>query len=130
RLYDHFAAALTAVDPQLRFGGPGIAGDERFLRAFLEHCAKGTNFATGQKGTRLDFASLHAVDPAEARARWRREIEKSFPELARAAVFVIAPPAGSPGAAAGPDAAVRLCAQASSMISTAHPGDLCFQEAQ
>ena len=34
RLYDHFAAGLTAIDPQLRFGGPGVSGDDRFLRAF------------------------------------------------------------------------------------------------
>src|SRR5262249_34597265 len=36
------------------------AGGGRFLREFLEHCLRGTNHATGQKGTPLDFVSFHA----------------------------------------------------------------------
>ena len=31
-----------------------------FLGRFLEHCLRGTNYATGQTGTPLDFLSFHA----------------------------------------------------------------------
>jgi xylan 1,4-beta-xylosidase len=37
-------------------GGPG--GD--FLAAFIDHCLEGTNAATGEKGTPLDFVAFHA----------------------------------------------------------------------
>ncbi|HTD54700.1 MAG TPA: hypothetical protein VK670_04920, partial [Silvibacterium sp.] len=45
-------------------GGPestGPANDRAaaFLRQFLEHCARGTNAATGQTGAPLDFISFH-----------------------------------------------------------------------
>ena len=35
-------------------------GGGRFLRDFLEHCLRGTNHATGEKGTPLDFVAFHA----------------------------------------------------------------------
>jgi hypothetical protein len=31
-----------------------------FLERFLQHCAAGINYATGQPGARLDFISVHA----------------------------------------------------------------------
>jgi xylan 1,4-beta-xylosidase len=45
-------------------GGPGTTNPPRpqagsFLRGFLEHCVRGTNAATGERGTRLDFISFH-----------------------------------------------------------------------
>ncbi len=47
--------------PTAKVGGPDVAGDGgKFLRDFLEHCLRGTNHATGQKGTPLDFLSFHA----------------------------------------------------------------------
>ena len=30
------------------------------MRDFLEHCLRGTNYATGKTGTPLDFVSFHA----------------------------------------------------------------------
>ena len=39
---------------------PDTAGGRPFLRDFLEHCLRGTNYATGQTGTPLDFVAFHA----------------------------------------------------------------------
>jgi xylan 1,4-beta-xylosidase len=47
--------------PSARVGGPDMAGGgAKFLRAFFDHCLSGTNAATGQPGTPLDFMSFHA----------------------------------------------------------------------
>jgi xylan 1,4-beta-xylosidase len=58
RLYDVFVDALSSVDAKLRVGGPGCFRVD-FLRAFLEHVAKGTNHVTGKRGSRIDFISCH-----------------------------------------------------------------------
>ncbi|MCX7012159.1 MAG: beta-xylosidase [Candidatus Sumerlaeota bacterium] len=68
RLYDHTAAGVKRVLPHARIGGPEVArsGAARpeektgLTRDFLEHCARGTNAATGGKGAPLDFLSFHA----------------------------------------------------------------------
>jgi xylan 1,4-beta-xylosidase len=63
RLYDVSAAAIRQALPHARIGGPEATGvsdhSEPFLRQFLEHCAHGTNAATGGKGAPLDFISYH-----------------------------------------------------------------------
>ena len=63
RLYDLSAAAIRAVLPRARIGGPEVTGvsdrSELFLRQFLEHCAHGRNAATGGTGAPLDFISYH-----------------------------------------------------------------------
>ena len=66
KLYDYTEAALHAVLPCARFGGPATTGSDtpegsgsRFLRAFLAHTQEGTNCFSGKKGTRLDFTSFH-----------------------------------------------------------------------
>ena len=46
--------------PTPRVGAPDTAGSARYLREFLEHCLRGTNYATGKRGTPLDFISFHA----------------------------------------------------------------------
>jgi xylan 1,4-beta-xylosidase len=47
--------------PTARVGGADSAGSGgRFTRNFIEHCLRGTNHATGKKGTPLDFVSFHA----------------------------------------------------------------------
>jgi xylan 1,4-beta-xylosidase len=48
-----------------RVGGPHVAGTKspgatRFLRDFIEHCLRGTNHATGKRGSPLDFIAFHA----------------------------------------------------------------------
>ncbi len=57
KLYDSAAGAVKSVSPKIRCGGPastGPAGPKaaRFLRQFLEHCAR--------TGTPLDFITYHA----------------------------------------------------------------------
>jgi xylan 1,4-beta-xylosidase len=64
KLYDHAAAGIQHALPDARIGGPdttGAAGKnaEEFLRAFLEHCSRGTNAATGKTGAPLSFISFH-----------------------------------------------------------------------
>jgi xylan 1,4-beta-xylosidase len=60
KLHDHALHAVRRALPAARVGGPDSAGGGPFLRRFLEHCLRGTNHATGEKGTPLDFVSFHA----------------------------------------------------------------------
>lgn len=65
KLYDYTAAALKAACPEARVGGPGVTNPTvgrnsiEYLDKFLDHCANGTNYCTGQQGTPLDFTSFH-----------------------------------------------------------------------
>ncbi len=80
RMYDFAAAAIKAVDGELKVGGPGIAGNRFYLRGFLEHCARGRNAATGGRGAPVDFISWHgyaATDVhAQKNAMMRQEIAR------------------------------------------------------
>jgi xylan 1,4-beta-xylosidase len=65
KLYDYAAMALKRVLPTARVGGPASTGPANpkaaaFLLQFLEHCDRGTNYATGKTGAPLDFISYHA----------------------------------------------------------------------
>jgi xylan 1,4-beta-xylosidase len=61
KLHDYTIDAVRRALPAARVGGPDCAGSGgRWTRAFLEHCLRGTNHATGQVGTPLDFVSFHA----------------------------------------------------------------------
>jgi xylan 1,4-beta-xylosidase len=65
QLYDHAADAVKRALPTARVGGPHVAGarstaSARFLRDFIEHCLRGTNHATGKRGSPLDFVAFHA----------------------------------------------------------------------
>jgi xylan 1,4-beta-xylosidase len=65
RLHDVADCAIRQAIPEARIGGPHTCGPRdtqaaEFLRTFLDHCAKGTNFANGRTGTRLDFIAFHA----------------------------------------------------------------------
>ena len=65
KLYDYTEAAVHAVLPGARLGGPATCGPSQgspghlFLEKFLDHCANGTNAVTGQQGTRLDYVTFH-----------------------------------------------------------------------
>ena len=64
RLYDVSADAVRRALPVAKMGGPDSTGPgsekaKSFLRTFLEHCARGKNFATGKTGAPLDFISFH-----------------------------------------------------------------------
>jgi xylan 1,4-beta-xylosidase len=65
KLYDYTADAAKRALPGIKIGGPettnpGGANAEKFLRTFLEHVVNGTNYATGKKGSPLDFITFHA----------------------------------------------------------------------
>ncbi len=58
--YDACAEGLRQAHPALRLGGPGTCRTlSPLFRAFLAHCDTGTNYFTGETGTRLDFISVH-----------------------------------------------------------------------
>jgi xylan 1,4-beta-xylosidase len=61
KLHDFAIDAVRRAAPRARVGGPDVAGSGgRFMRSFLEHCLRGTNYATGRIGTPLDFVAFHA----------------------------------------------------------------------
>jgi xylan 1,4-beta-xylosidase len=61
KLHDYAIDGVKRALPTARVGGPDVAGSGgRFMDDFLEHCLRGTNYATGKVGTPLDFISFHA----------------------------------------------------------------------
>jgi xylan 1,4-beta-xylosidase len=65
KLYDYAADAVKRAFPAARIGGPHATGPAspkaaEFLRGFLEHVTRGTNFVTGKKGSPLDYVGFHA----------------------------------------------------------------------
>jgi xylan 1,4-beta-xylosidase len=70
RLYDVSADAVLRAVPFVQVGGPDSTGPaspnaEAFLHAFLEHCAHGTNTATGKTGSPVAFISFHPKGKAQ-----------------------------------------------------------------
>ena len=60
RYYDACSAGLWAVEPRLVMGGPGTCRHlSPLLKAFLEHVDHGTNVFSGERGSRIDFISVH-----------------------------------------------------------------------
>jgi len=107
KLYDYTADAVKRALPTAVFGGPHSTGPswdqaEKFLREFLDHCTKGTNNVTGEKGSPLDFIAFHAKGRPVFRdgnvimnmgAQLRDvskgfEIVSSFPELKHLPVII------------------------------------------
>lgn len=61
KLHDFAIDAVRRALPTARVGGPDTAGSGgQFMRDFIEHNLRGTNYATGKTGTPLDFVSFHA----------------------------------------------------------------------
>jgi xylan 1,4-beta-xylosidase len=65
RLYDFAADGLKRAMPEAKIGGPEVTGPngartQQMLKDFLEHCLRGTNYATGNPGAPLDFVTFHA----------------------------------------------------------------------
>jgi xylan 1,4-beta-xylosidase len=65
KLYDYAADGLKRALPTARIGGPHVTGPngartQGILQAFLEHCLRGTNYATGKVGSPLDYIGFHA----------------------------------------------------------------------
>ncbi len=87
KMYDYFVDGASAADEKVHVGGPGLAGQDDFLKIFLDHVANGTNFVTGKRGTRADFISWHVYGDStrvmDVNKR-RRALVKSYPALANA----------------------------------------------
>lgn len=84
KLHDHAIRAVRRAIPKAKVGGPDLAGGKGgdFLEAFLNHCLKGTNRATGEKGTPLDFISFHAKGkPSQADGHVRMGIANQLSEI-------------------------------------------------
>lgn len=61
KLHDYAIDAVRRALPTAKVGGSDSAGSGgNFTRDFLEHCLRGTNYATGKIGTPIDFVSFHA----------------------------------------------------------------------
>lgn len=61
KLHDYAIDGVRRALPTARVGGPHSAGPGgQWTRDFLEHCLRGTNYATGKIGTPLDFFAFHA----------------------------------------------------------------------
>jgi len=89
KLYDYTAAALKRALPAAKIGGPASTGPggpraAEFLRQFLEHCARGSNAATGQTGAPLDFISYHAKgSPSVVEGHVRMSLRREMADVAR-----------------------------------------------
>jgi len=107
KLYDFTAAAVKRALPTAKIGGPHVTGPanpraEKFLRSFLEHCLRGTNYTTGKTGSPLDFVGFHAKGAPRVVDKHVRmgisnqlrsiskgfEIVASFPELRNTPIII------------------------------------------
>ncbi|KAI9692476.1 MAG: hypothetical protein M1822_006707 [Bathelium mastoideum] len=61
-LNDYAVDGVRRALPSARVGGPAVAGGPAgsYLGDFLDHVLNGTNYATNETGTPLDFVSFHA----------------------------------------------------------------------
>lgn len=69
-LYDYSVEAVKRACPDCIVGGPHTTGPggesgNKFLYAFLKHCLYGTNYATGEKGSPLEYVAFHAKGQPE-----------------------------------------------------------------
>jgi xylan 1,4-beta-xylosidase len=89
RLYDYATDAIKRALPEARVGGPHSTGPQspkaaEFLRRFLEHCARGTNYATGRKGAPLDYIAFHPKgSPRLVDGRLRMGIARQLQSVAK-----------------------------------------------
>jgi len=108
KLYDYAADGLKRALPTARIGGPEVTGPngartQQILRNFLEHCLRGTNYATGKIGAPLDFVTFHAKGAPTVRPEGHVRmsvsnqlrainngfsIVASFPELAKMPIVI------------------------------------------
>ncbi|HEY3413850.1 MAG TPA: beta-xylosidase [Armatimonadota bacterium] len=89
KLYDYSADAVKRALPAARIGGPHSTGPRYphaadFLRRFLDHCAHGTNYATGKTGSPLDYVGFHPKgDTAMVDGHVRMGIAHQLESIAR-----------------------------------------------
>lgn len=140
KLHDHAIKAVRRAIPGARVGGPDLAGGAGgdFLKAFLDHCVKGKNTATGESGTPTDFISFHAKgQPKDVDGRVQmgissqlRDIDGAFAVIARYPEFANTPivigesdPEGC-AACQGPNLAYRNGTMYSSYTAATFPRKL------
>lgn len=108
KLYDYAADGVKRALPTAKVGGPEVTGPngartQQILRAFLEHCLRGTNYATGKIGSPIDLVTFHAKGAPSVQpdghvrmsvSNQLRAIDNgfaivaSFPELARTPIVL------------------------------------------
>ncbi|MES2659536.1 MAG: beta-xylosidase [Verrucomicrobiota bacterium] len=140
KLHDHAIKAVRRAIPGAKVGGPDLAGGAGgdFLNAFLDHCVKGKNTATGETGTPTDFISFHAKgQPKDVNGRVQmgissqlRDIDAAFAVIARYPEFSNTPivigesdPEGC-AACQGPNLAYRNGTMYSSYTAASFPRKL------
>lgn len=70
KLYDYAADGLKRACPECIIGGPHTTSPRSnraysYLDDFIEHCLRGTNYATGQIGSPLQYIGFHAKGSPE-----------------------------------------------------------------
>jgi xylan 1,4-beta-xylosidase len=70
KLYDYAADGLKKACPECTIGGPHTTSPRsdkayKYLTDFIEHCLRGTNYATGTTGTPLEYIGFHAKGSPE-----------------------------------------------------------------
>ncbi|MBL7813778.1 MAG: beta-xylosidase [Saprospiraceae bacterium] len=70
KMYDYAADGLKKACPECTIGGPHTTSPRSdkaysYLTRFIEHCLKGTNYATGKIGTPLQYIGFHAKGAPE-----------------------------------------------------------------
>ena len=84
KLYDYAADGVRRALPTAKIGGPEVTGPngartQQWLRDFIEHCLRGTNFATGKIGAPLDLITFHAKGAPSVPPRGTRADERVEP---------------------------------------------------
>ncbi len=68
KLYDYAVDGAVQANPNIKIGGPAIAGDiQLYINEWMDHILNEPNFATGEVGTRIDFISRHGYGIIEER---------------------------------------------------------------
>ncbi len=107
KLYDFTVDAVKRALPSARVGGPHSTGPgspeaAQFLRDFLDHVVRGTNYKTGKTGSPIDYIGFHAKGRPQMEGGHVRmgseyqlrdiargfEIVASYPELKKLPVII------------------------------------------
>lgn len=91
--YDACSEGLKEADPEIRLGGPGTVGrlgPGSWGVKIVEHAVNGTNYFTGEEGTRMDFISFHIKalpDEMLLKTEMSQETLAAFPDLKGTPIF-------------------------------------------
>jgi len=143
-LHDHAIRAVRRAIPKAKVGGPDLANGKGgdYLESFLNHCLKGTNLASGDIGTPLDFISFHAKgNPTQVDGHVRMGISSQLndingafgvvakhPELKNTPVVIGESDPDTCAACTGPDRAYRNGTMYSSYTAASFPRILDLAE--